>query len=438
MASPITKLKQEKVSAEPLFPLTVFPKEMAETLVEVARYKKFSINYLASCYLVACGSAFDRKYILDPTPNNHTAFPATWLIIVGTAGSSKSAPQDLCFKPFYDHTSKEVDKHEEAQNNQTQLKGSKMINSKANKIADPNVRITSNATSESLMAICSKQQTGILVHTDEILSFINSMDAYRGGKNAVDRPFWLSVFNGNPYISTRKTTGTSVVKNTTISITGSIQFKQITKAFESSEDTSGFLDRFLFTCDSTKPPKWSPEDEAPKHLTDRIQESITTILNDDSEQTNLKLSSGAVKLMCEWQNSIVDEMNTVMNEAEIAAAKKDEIYINRFALLIHLMNTYHQVPRPDKKFPIEKDSVKKAILLIEYFKENRELIRGMIQDQDGEVDYDAILLQIKKAKGQKDMLRSIVKKYRVLGVPVRFFSENMKQDRSTIHRWINH
>ena len=426
----------DKKSAAPEFPLDIFPPEVKEAIEIVSQIKSISKNYLAVSYLVACGAAFDRKYLMR-TPNNFEAFPALWVVIVGNAGATKSEPMNLCFQPFYKYTEEEVDAYEKAME-ELPAKGSNMINGEKKKIPQPDVRITSNTTTESVIAICSKKNHGLLIHTDEIRAFVASMDAYRSGKSSVDLPFWLSAFSGSPYITTRKTTGTSMLKNTTISIMGSIQYGMLTEAFRSSRDASGFMDRFLFCCDQTDPPKWNlrkKEEHSPEELIFPLQNSIMEVLKDRSLPVRIEMEPAAEKELIRWQNEMVNEMTTVMSEDEVSTAKKDEIYINRFSLLIHLIKQANVYPPPDETERVGLESVKAAIRLMDYFKDNRDLVKELLQQQANEVNYTELLEEIRRAKGDRVHLRAIVSRYRSMGVKVRWFEEHTGVPRSTLNKW---
>lgn len=420
----------------PTFPIDVFPDHVQEALTTIARAKYFSLNYIAASFLVACGAAFDRHYVMR-TPNNHTAIPSLWLITVGNAGASKSEPIKVCFQPFYDYNLEEEDRYEKDQEEMKHaMQGSKMINGALKKIDRNKTRITSNATTESIFDICSKQNTGILVHPDEILSFLNGMDAYRAGKNSIDKEFWLSAFNGNSYTTTRKTAGSSTIKSLTVSIMGSIQFHRIGEAFGSSVDVSGFLDRFLFVVAKENPPKWTKENNEDSVDAEKmIHGIINMILGIHDPQVRLNLDKGATGLLIDWQNEIVDEMVEEMTEAEVSTAKKDEIYINRFVLLLYLINNIQGFPPISDESKVDKDSVHKAIRLMDYFKENREYMRRQIQENTSEVDYPMIKQEIRKAGEDKKTLRLIVRKYREKNVSLKWFEEHMPVHYSTIRRW---
>lgn len=112
--------------------------------------------------------------------------------------------------------------------------------------SEPKLRrkIVNDATTEAIGAVLAADGTAapVLLHSDELAGFINSMDAYRarGGK---DRPFFLQAKDGGPYAIDRKGTGTLFIPSLAVSIAGTIQDEKLAKI--SSELTDdGLLQRF--------------------------------------------------------------------------------------------------------------------------------------------------------------------------------------------------
>ena len=413
----------------PSFPLHIFPPDVREALEKIAEYKFFSLNYLASSFLVACSAALDRKYIMK-TPNNHLAFPAMWLIIVGNAGASKTGPQEIMFEPLFKETIKNVDSYE----NQMEL--AKTNDDEPFPTKRPDIRITSNLTTESVIDIISKQETGLLIYPDEILSWLNSMDAYRSKAN-IDKPFWLSAFNGSSYVNTRKTTGTTVINNINVSISGSIQNNLLADAFKRSEDASGFIDRFLFCCDNMPAPKWEHNKMIPSNLVEGVQDFVSELIDLESDGIILRLTGQAEKAMIEWQNSIVDEME-YMRESEVSAAKKDEIYINRLTLLMFLIRRLSEDFMPvGNQDLVDLEAVENAIELLEYFKENRDVAKQMIQKESKEVDYSTLEEEIDANIDNKKQLIAVIARAKADGVPVKWLAKKIGRDERTVRRWSN-
>lgn len=105
-------------------------------------------------------------------------------------------------------------------------------------------KIVNDATTEAIGAVLAADGTAapVLLHSDELAGFINSMDAYRarGGK---DRPFFLQAKDGGPYAIDRKATGTLFIPSLAVSIAGTIQDAKLAKiAPELTDD--GLLQRF--------------------------------------------------------------------------------------------------------------------------------------------------------------------------------------------------
>ena len=86
----------------------------------------------------------------------------------------------------------------------------------------------SNFTIEALVdSIQHHPDSGYLLMLDELAQFYKSLDMYRGGKGA-DRQEWLKIWNGYGIKNNRKSSGTIVIPQTSISILGGIQPETIT------------------------------------------------------------------------------------------------------------------------------------------------------------------------------------------------------------------
>ena len=71
------------------------------------------------------------------------------------------------------------------------------------------------------------------------------MNKYREGS---DEQFWLSSFDGETWVSNRKSTGVSMIDNPHIPIIGGIQPSVLTElASGGNRSDSGFMDRILFS-----------------------------------------------------------------------------------------------------------------------------------------------------------------------------------------------
>lgn len=139
-------------------------------------------------------------------------------------------------------------------------------------------KIVNDATTEAIGAVLAADGTAapVLLHSDELAGFINSMDAYRarGGK---DRPFFLQAKDGGPYAIDRKATGTVFIPSLAISIAGTIQDKKLAKiASELTDD--GLLQRFaLIAIERTGSGEDFPDDVRLNNSVDRVAIALSDL-----------------------------------------------------------------------------------------------------------------------------------------------------------------
>jgi Protein of unknown function (DUF3987) len=104
----------------------------------------------------------------------------------------------------------------------------------------------SDFTIEALTAaIADYPDEGTVIYSDELAGFFSSMDAYKSSAG-VDRPKWLSIWDGGAIKSTRRS-GSTYVPHSSISIIGGIQPGIIASMIKKDKSKSdGLWSRFTF------------------------------------------------------------------------------------------------------------------------------------------------------------------------------------------------
>jgi hypothetical protein len=106
--------------------------------------------------------------------------------------------------------------------------------------------LVNSATVESMIDLMAANPRGLLRTFDELSGFFAEFDAYRDGKMSIDRPFWMSAWNGGPGWHDRVKRGATFVRNLSCGIVGMIPptaMKQVAEKMKGAED--GLLQRFL-------------------------------------------------------------------------------------------------------------------------------------------------------------------------------------------------
>src|SRR5690606_9203040 len=142
-------------------------------------------------------------------------------------------------------------------------------------------------------------------------------------------------------------------------------------------EESGFTDRWLICYPNrAKKEAWN-NDTVPQHMIDYYfalfdrMHRLNMRYDDFGEETSniLKYSKDAFEFLSSWQRMNADEINNTTSNTTRGIRSKMETYINRFALIIHLID---HCDRDEITPPLEisYESVKKAAMLAKYFTEN--------------------------------------------------------------------
>lgn len=161
----------------------------------------------------------------------------------------------------------------------------------ATPIAAPKLRrkVVNDATTEAIGLVLhdGPAEAPVLIHSDELVGLIGSMDAYRA-RGSKDKPFFLQAKEGKPYAIDRKATGTLIVPSLAVSILGTIQDEKLSKIAPTLTD-DGFLQRFaLVIIRKTGRGADIPDNRSLDRSIARIAHSLA-----DLEPTDYRLSPGA-------------------------------------------------------------------------------------------------------------------------------------------------
>jgi len=212
------------------------------------------VEILNFCLLPILGSRIDARTKLLISPGTNFDVPAIrWCGLVGDTGSKKSPILSLLTNPLarqqvelYDaYKATKLDYDAEFNN----WKNSKPADrGEQPLVPTPMLDLYfSNFTIEALVdSIQHHPDSGCMLMLDELAQFYKSLDMYRGGKGA-DRQEWLKIWNGYGIKNNRKSSGTVVIPQTSISILGGIQPETITNMVSGDDSQfDGLWNRFSF------------------------------------------------------------------------------------------------------------------------------------------------------------------------------------------------
>jgi hypothetical protein len=297
------------------------------------------VEILNFCLLPILGSRIDARTKLLISPGTNFDVPAIrWCGLVGDTGSKKSPILSLLTNPL---TRQQIELYEAYKATKLDY-DAEFNNWKNTKPADreeqplaPTPMLDlyfSNFTIEALVdSIQHHPDNGCMLMLDELAQFYKSLDMYRGGKGA-DRQEWLKIWNGYGIKNNRKTSGTIVIPQTSISILGGIQPETITNMVSGDDSQfDGLWNRFSFV--GLPQFKTSAFTETPADLGIEL-DKVYRSLSEQLHQTHW-LSLESKPLWEAWHNEIEDKTLSGSSGLVKGTYAKFHGIAGRNALIIH-------------------------------------------------------------------------------------------------------
>lgn len=240
----------------------------------------------------------------------------------------------------------------------------------------PRKRVAGDATLEGLCAALENEKNyGMISHHDELVSFIASMDAYRGrGGPSKDRAHWLSMWSGQEINILRKGHDPIFIPQTAVSLYGAVQQDKLQELLHGDDAAArsgdGFWARFLWCVPCNPFPKMN-DDET--EINAELLELATAFDSFAGNQVvEVGLSRGAWELFAEQCDQWSAEANSTY-AARSAFLGKMRGYAARFAGFIHALNHAQSIVECGSGVMnmtpevIPRDVMEKALVLAQFF-----------------------------------------------------------------------
>lgn len=348
------------------FPLEIFPLRLQEHIARVSYVNLFSEEFYACSVLSACATAIGNSYAIN-VKDSWIEKASLFICIIGLTGINKSGPPPYALKPIQKREKEIYRQYKEY------VKEWEKDPNEKKKLPILTKTILQDATQESVVMQLQNNPRGILIFYDELSGFLKAFNRYNNGN---EEQFYLSVWSGKEVVVDRKTQISIRIDEPLVNILGTIQPEVFDQRFKGKEE-SGFTDRWLICYPNrAKKEAWN-NDTVPQHMIDYYfalfdrMHRLNMRYDDFGEQTSniLKYSKDAFEFLSSWQRMNTDEINNTTSNTIRGIRSKMETYINRFALIIHLID---HCDRDEITPPLEisYESVKKAAMLAKYFTEN--------------------------------------------------------------------
>ena len=283
---------QEEESGLPELPLHCLPPRLQKLIVGTAASLDVDpwLSFAAAMQTVS--TLVGANYLLDgliPAPAH------LWVAIVGPSGFGKSALCDLFSTPV--HTLQRqndkffataMEEHDEdfltyEEDLKKWVKGGKE-GEKPTKPTKPICKTyyVDDITSEKLQLTLAENPAGVCWSPDELTKFLGSFGRYSkgGSKTAVDpaKSAILSAYNGGSCRTSRMGREQVTTDRMWLSIYGTIQPEILGTSFQTEDQFSGFLHRFLFIILPVKNPEHEKSRKKPGDFVDEVNDYFAPLL----------------------------------------------------------------------------------------------------------------------------------------------------------------
>jgi hypothetical protein len=395
------------------FPIDIFPKDIQNYLLECNDKLNNNIDYMA-CSLLWSISVIVGNSIKLKVKNGWIESPVLWMTLVGGAGVGKTPSIDTIVNPLVSLNSLEIKRQKKNEEEYDEYKSLDKKEKKAyGNVPKPKKSqfIVNDITIEALVELHEDTDVSLGVLKDELAGWIKDMNKYRDGG---DEQFWLSAWNSKSISLTRKTAKSSNVHSPFISVLGGIQPSIMNSLYNEDHKSSGFLDRMLVCYPETEVEYWNTKNISEKHIDfykdvmtnfyQKIRSNIERSPDNGEIIYDLAIISKEAETdQIRYYNKLTDNQKSdESDEYTKSIFPKQKNYLFRFALLIHVFDSFINIKKID--LVISKESILKAEKLCDYFIKMATKV-NMLKEESSQLS--TIIKKHKETKTTKEIIALI-------------------------------
>jgi hypothetical protein len=357
--------KSQKETANSLiYPIDAFPEEIQHLINQMMDKLDAPPSFVGSTLLTtfstAIGTSIHVKTALGPT---HLSI---WSCLVGISSSGKSIASNELFKPIY-----EIQKDLDTQREDQELRMNEDDKERA-KIKQ--VMYSEGNVPTLIKELLKPNPKGILFDTDELLVWINGLNAYGKGDGGSDEQMWIRIWDSREIRKVLSGNKIFKVDKPFVNIFGGIQPALLYKLYHNDRDYSGFCYRILFAYpESNKIALPNLKQSIESSLFTPYANAIKRLYHDLTEDSNIgiKLTSNALDIYEGWIVEKTHETNALKNQYELEHTAgifgKMKIYTLRIAGILTVMNASYKGLKIDNTLTIDAECMLAAIKLANFY-----------------------------------------------------------------------
>ncbi len=347
------------------FPDECLPRSLREFARGVARSIGCPVEFVILPMLSALASAIGQSRIVEIYPGWKE--PAIlWTCVVAKSGSGKTPALKQVLGPLHAIQIEALKSYQLECESLVEATKAKNRGKPKRDHEEPDLPprpryIVDDCTMESLAPILHDNPDGVLLGTDELATWLDGFNQYKGKGN--DRSRWLSIHEGEPIIVDRKGADVPIVVPCgMVSVTGGIQPGVLRSSITQKDHESGLTARIIFVMPPFKPLKAMI---APAPAPEVLKDILRQLIANRGATRTITLSEGAQHRHVSFRN----RCNARIGEADeflASAIAKLPGRVSRLALILHCVEH-------DEQDEISVATMEKAIAIAEW--SEREVTR---------------------------------------------------------------
>lgn len=348
------------------FPWGVLPKEIAESLNQLARSCATSPNSLPGVALSILASTLGNRVMVSPKESWKEPM-IFWHADIRESGEGKTPASNLLVKPLHLFQAREHERFEDAmaryRANERKPRGEQ------DNLREPSERrfFTTDFTMEGLSAaLAGNPLGGLFIDVSELSILITSQNQYKPG--GADRENWIKMWDGNPVGAIRKSKSI-YLPGPRVSVAGGIQPRVFREVFGGRgglylED--GTIYRFLYVHEShtfrelTSEP-WS---ESNMEAWGELLNASRKWAEGEVQPMDMVLSPYAQRRFTEWRNDLASREDLLPREFRLFLSKAYS-YCLRLMGVLHCLWAFSHDCKPNRELGI--DDLDRGIRAVEFY-----------------------------------------------------------------------
>ncbi len=355
----------QKIPVSP-FPVEAIPGALRTLVEEGAAALDVPPDFIAVPALVFAAGCIGRTRAIE-LKQGFQQFPVLFSATIGPPSSGKTPGQSFARKAI-DRLQSEAYKRYNQENAAYEESLQDLKQTPPEKRGRPPVRpelehyFTTDPTIEALADMLTTSP-GIVNARDELVSWVKSMDAYRGGKGG-DRQRWLSGWSSDPWKVDRKGGKPIHVPHPTICVVGGMQPDVLSELSHEAGSRDGFIERILWSYPDADLPGWT-EVIVPNATFEEVYQQFATLRASGSvdEPLVVTLSPDAKGRFVAWHEANTEQVKRASGLLQGYYAKLPQ-QLARLALVLHCLHWQGRA----SEYRVTLETMAGAIALVEYFR----------------------------------------------------------------------